>query len=128
MVRITVLLAALLAAGCSKEDAPPAAAAATSSAAPAQPSAKQLIASGAAVVDVRTVEEFAGGHLERAANIPVQELGGRIGEIEALVGGDRSKPVVLYCKSGRRATAAKQQLEAAGFTHVVNGGGYTELK
>ena len=39
----------------------------------------------------------------------------------------KDKPVVVYCKSGGRAGKAKQALEAAGFTRVVNGGGYRKL-
>ena len=41
--------------------------------------------------------------------------------------GGKDKPVVVYCKSGGRAGKAKQALEAAGFTRVVNGGGYRKL-
>jgi phage shock protein E len=90
--------------------------------------ARQLIAAGAAVIDVRTAEEFADGRLDRATNIPVQELATRMAEVDALVGNDKSRPVVLYCQSGRRATTAKQQLEAAGYTNVVNGGGLDDVQ
>ena len=44
-----------------------------------------------------------------------------------LVGGDKAKPVVVYCASGARSRKAQQQLEAAGYTNVVNGGGYDDL-
>lgn len=122
MVRTGMLVIALLVTACSRDDGTRAAAAHATS------SPKQLVAAGAAVVDVRTPEEFADGHLDRATNIPVDDLGGRMPEVDALVGGDRAKPVVVYCRSGARASRAKQQLEAAGYTNVVNGGGLRDLR
>ena len=90
--------------------------------------AKRLIAGGAVVVDVRTAGEFQSGHLDKAVNVPVDEVGSRIGDIDKLVGGDRGKPVVLYCSKGSRSAKAKQALEAAGYTQVVNGGGLDDLQ
>ena len=90
--------------------------------------ARQLISQGALVLDVRTPDEFADGHVPSATNIAVQEVGARRAEIDQMVGGDRSRPVVVYCASGGRAAKAKAQLEAAGYTHVVNGGGYDDLR
>lgn len=89
--------------------------------------ARALIAQGAAVIDVRTAEEYAGGHVVRAVNIPVQELPRRIAEVDALVAGDRTRPIVVYCAKGGRAAKAKAQLDAAGFARVVNGGGLGDL-
>ena len=40
-----------------------------------------------------------------------------------LAHGDKSKPIVVYCAAGKRAARAKETLEAAGYTNVVNGGG-----
>ena len=80
------------------------------------------------VVDVRSREEFSAGHLDRAENIPVDEIGAKIDEITSKVGGDKSKPVAVYCASGRRAGVAKAALEKAGFTKVTNAGGYKDLK
>lgn len=90
--------------------------------------ARELIANGAVVIDVRTAEEYANEHLSRAINIPVQELLDRIAEIETLVAGDRTRPIVVYCAAGSRAAKAKAQLEAAGYFHVVNGGGLGDLR
>lgn len=90
--------------------------------------ARELIARGAVVIDVRAPEEYAGGHLSRAINIPVQELPGRIAEIEALVAGDLARPIVVYCAAGARAAKAKAQLDAVGFSSVVNGGGLDDLR
>lgn len=90
--------------------------------------AKQLVATGAPVVDVRTAEEWSEGHLPTAKHIPVDEVEQRLADFEKLVGGDKSKPLVVYCASGNRSGKAKKKLEAAGFTNVVNGGGYDDLK
>jgi len=90
--------------------------------------ARTLIASGATIVDVRRPDEFAGGHVANATNVPVDDVSRRMPEIDDLVGGDKTKPVVVYCARGGRAQKAKQMLEAAGYTHVVNGGGYSDLK
>jgi phage shock protein E len=90
--------------------------------------ARELIAKGAVVIDVRTAEEYANEHLPRAINIPVQELPRRIAEIETLVAGDRTRPIVVYCAAGSRAAKAKAQLEAADYSHVVNGGGLSDLR
>lgn len=87
--------------------------------------AKQLIAQGATVLDVRTAEEFTNGHLPQATNMPIQSFD--VAAVDKLVGGDKSKPIVTYCSKGGRAQKAKDQLEAAGYTHVVNGGGYDDL-
>ncbi len=52
-----------------------------------------------AILDVRTPKEFAGGHANGAVNIPVQELKERLGDVP---GG----PLLIICRSGRRAEKA----------------------
>jgi rhodanese-related sulfurtransferase len=89
--------------------------------------ARELVAAGAVVIDVRTADEYAEAHLSHAINIPVQELPDRIAEIETLVAGDRTRPIVVYCAAGSRAAKAKAQLDAAGYSNVVNGGGLGDL-
>ena len=90
--------------------------------------ARKLIASGATVLDVRTPEEYADGHLPSATNLPVEDVAQRIADVDKLVGGDKTKPVVVYCSKGGRAAKAKQALDAAGYTNVVNGGGFSDLR
>jgi phage shock protein E len=85
--------------------------------------ARRLVAEGALLLDVRTPEEFASGHVEGAVNVPIGELDERMHEIEALTGGDESKPIVVYCSSGRRSGMAKDKLLAAGYEQVTNLGG-----
>ena len=88
--------------------------------------AKQLVEGGALLLDVRTPEEFAEGHVEGAINIDHGEVAGRMDEIRELVGGDMHKPVVVYCRSGKRAGLAKQDLVDAGFDRVTNLGGLSD--
>ncbi|WP_146661741.1 rhodanese-like domain-containing protein [Enhygromyxa salina] len=88
--------------------------------------AKQLVDAGALLLDVRTPEEFASGHVEGAININHADVPARLDEIRELVGGDVHKPVVVYCKSGRRAGIVKDQLVDAGFDRVTNLGGLND--
>ena len=74
-------------------------------------------------IDVRTPEEFKEGHLKDAVNIPVDQIGARIGSVSP----DKSAPVNLYCRSGRRSEAALQELKKMGYTNVTNHGGYQDL-
>ncbi len=92
------------------------------------PTAKEAVKAAALVIDVRSADEFAGGHLDRAENIPVDEVEARLGAIAEKVGSDKSKPIAVYCAAGGRAARAKQMLEKAGYTHVTNAGGYSDLK
>lgn len=80
-----------------------------------------LIEKGAMVVDVRTPEEFAEGHLENAVNFPLSSLGQYVHDL------DKDAPLVLYCRSGRRSGAAYQYLVKQGFTNLHNAGGYEEM-
>ena len=75
--------------------------------------ARQLVQAGARLVDVRTPQEFAAGHIEGAVNIPVQDLEQRMVELEP-----RERPLVLYCRSGNRSGRAAQMLKSAGYTAV----------
>ena len=67
------------------------------------------------VVDVRSAEDFAAGHLRDAKHIPLADLGSRIGELEK----SKSRSVIIVCQSGARADKAVRQLAAAGFNDVV---------
>lgn len=80
--------------------------------------ARKLVAEGARLLDVRSVGEFEGGHLESARNIPVHELEGRAAELEP-----RDAPIVVYCQSGVRSAQAKRTLARLGFSQVHNLGG-----
>jgi phage shock protein E len=75
--------------------------------------AQELVKKGAALVDVRTREEFADGHIQGAVNIPLSDLSARLAEI-----GPKTRPVVVYCFSGGRSRRAAQLLREAGFAQV----------
>ncbi|MFB1481788.1 rhodanese-like domain-containing protein [Corallococcus sp. RDP092CA] len=77
--------------------------------------AHQRVAAGATLVDVRTPEEFAAGHLPGAVNIPVEELPRRLAEL-----GSPEKPFVIYCRSGARSSRAEHLLRERGFQDVFN--------
>lgn len=71
------------------------------------------------LVDVRTPDEFASGHIEGAVNIPLDALSSRLNEIP------RDQPVVVYCRSGSRSAQAARLLSGAGYTQVRDLGGIT---
>jgi phage shock protein E len=77
--------------------------------------AAALAAAGARVVDVRTPQEFAAGHVPGAVNIPFDEISRRAGEV-----GDPEAPVVLYCRSGRRTSIAADALRRLGFEKIYD--------
>jgi rhodanese-related sulfurtransferase len=66
------------------------------------------------VLDVSDGTEFAAGHLPKARNIPVRELGGRLEEI----GKFKDKPVLVTAKGPARAGAAARLLRRSGFNNV----------
>lgn len=82
----------------------------------------ELIESGALVVDVRTPEEFAQGHLDNAINIPLNTVETGFADIAK----DRS--IVVYCRSGNRSGMAMESLVKQGFINVHNGGGLSEMQ
>ena len=83
-----------------------------------------LIDNGALLVDTRSQKEFDTGYLEGAILIPHDQVEERLIEF----GADKSRPIVLYCRAGNRAGQAEKVLRAAGFSQVLNAGGYVRLK
>jgi hydroxyacylglutathione hydrolase len=70
----------------------------------------ELVESGEVeLVDVRLDEEWEAGRIPAAHHVPLDSLPARGAEI------DRSKPVVLYCRSGDRSGGAADALEASGW-------------
>jgi len=74
-------------------------------------------------VDVRSAEEFAAGHLDGAINIVHTDIAKGIAALKL----DKSTPIALYCKSGRRAGIALDVLQNSGYSQVTNHGGYESL-
>ncbi len=77
--------------------------------------ARQIVADGGHLLDVRTTSEFAAGHIPGATNISVAQLGKRLDELPA-----KDRPLVVYCRSGARSGRAQRILRKAGFTSVKN--------
>ena len=76
------------------------------------------------VIDVRTAEEFASGHIQGAINIPYDQIAEGIKAINGL---KKDDSILVYCRSGRRSETAKQTLNNLGFQKVQNGGGMETL-
>ncbi|WP_088330494.1 rhodanese-like domain-containing protein [Lacimicrobium sp. SS2-24] len=66
------------------------------------------------VLDVRSEEEYHQGHVPGATNIAHSKIDSHAGLLPA----DPTTPMVLYCRSGRRAALAAQKLEEMGYTKV----------
>lgn len=81
----------------------------------------QALEQGAVLIDVRTASEYEADHIEGAVNMPLSSLSKLANTI------DRDKTVVVYCRSGSRASHAKRYLYDMGFTNVLNGGGLEEM-
>lgn len=71
---------------------------------------RAIAEAGARIVDVRTPQEFAAGHVPGAINIPFDEIGKRAAEI-----GPPQTPVLLYCRTGRRSAIAASALRDLGY-------------
>ena len=76
------------------------------------------------LIDVRSAEEFAEGALPGAIRIGHEDIAAQI----ASVAPDKDRPLVLYCRSGRRSAIAQQSLEEMGYSQVINAGAYDELR
>jgi rhodanese-related sulfurtransferase len=81
----------------------------------------EKVKAGAKIVDVRTIDEFRDGAYPGAVNIPVSELGARLSEVP------KNVPIILYCASGARSSAAAQLLRRSGYSDVVNAGGLGDM-
>jgi rhodanese-related sulfurtransferase len=82
----------------------------------------QQLGAALTIIDVRTPEEFAAGHLEHAVNYDI-EAGQFSAQIAPL---DHAAPYMVYCHSGRRSAIAVDAMVAAGFTQVYDVGGIAD--
>ena len=69
----------------------------------------------------RESDEFRDGAYPGAKNIPLADLGRRLGEIP------KDRPVVLYCASGARSSSAARAMKQAGYSDVINAGGLADM-
>jgi len=65
------------------------------------------------IIDVREYPEFAAGHIQGATLVPLATVA------ETSRGWEKSNPLTLVCKSGRRAEQARQKLDRLGFTSLT---------
>lgn len=73
---------------------------------------------GAVLLDVRTPEEYAGGHVPGSRNLPLQVIVNVEEEIP-----EKDTPVFVYCQSGGRSRRATAFMEKIGYANVKNIGG-----
>ena len=71
------------------------------------------------VVDVRTREEYDGGHIENAVLVPNESIGSEMPETLP----DKEATLLIYCRSGRRSKDAAQKLLELGYQSVYDFGG-----
>ncbi|HUF54117.1 MAG TPA: rhodanese-like domain-containing protein [Dehalococcoidia bacterium] len=82
--------------------------------------AKEMLASGAAIVDVREMHEYTGGHVPGATLIPVNTVYARREELP------KDKDVIFVCAVGQRSALAAEMAAAAGLTRIYNLEGGTD--
>lgn len=113
-----VLLAALLLAGCGKQTKITQEAALMNITAE---EAKKLMdsESGYVILDVRTEQEYAEGHIPGAILIPDYEISEKAESVLT----DKDQLILVYCRSGRRSKNAAAQLEEMGYTRIREFGG-----
>ena len=71
------------------------------------------------IIDARTKEEFAEGHIENAILIPEYEIANRAKKELP----DKEQLILVYCRSGRRSKIASEELVKLGYTNVKEFGG-----
>lgn len=76
----------------------------------------------ATIIDVRTPQEFSGGHNKGAINIPLQQIGGKAKQLKS------KEPIIVCCASGMRSVQAKSILKSKGLEEVYNAGSWTSLR
>lgn len=74
---------------------------------------------GCIILDVRTAQEFASGHIPGAMLLPNEDIGTE--EIAQLP--DKSQLILVYCRSGNRSKQAADKLVRLGYTNIVEFGG-----
>jgi phage shock protein E len=78
---------------------------------------------GAVLLDVRSAEEYRGGHIEGSVNLPLD----KINQIENVVK-DKNTPLYVHCYSGARSGQAVSYLKRIGYTKVLNIGGISSYR
>lgn len=71
------------------------------------------------ILDVRTAQEFASGHIPGAALLPNETIGTE----DILLLPDKDQLILVYCRSGNRSKQAAEKLAQLGYTNIVEFGG-----
>ena len=74
------------------------------------------------LLDVRTSEEYSQGYIPRAILAPYDLLK------DSFTEPNKDRPIIVYCRSGRRSAIAKQTLHSMGYTNVSDFGGISNWK
>ncbi|HVB03357.1 MAG TPA: rhodanese-like domain-containing protein [Chitinophagaceae bacterium] len=82
-----------------------------------------LLRQGAIILDVRSKEEYAGGHIKGSINIPVNTLKNNLSRLK-----DKNQPIIACCASGMRSSMANSILKSNGYLKVHNGGAWSSLE
>lgn len=130
---LALVLAAASAAACSERQPSAEAAPAHEQLAPAPridpQQAQALVAAGGMLVDVREASELAEtGRLKSALHLPLPGIRARAAQqqVAAELEAYKARPVILYCRSGRRSGEAAEILRRLGFAEVYNLGGFED--
>ena len=91
---------------------------------PAEAKALMDSGEGYVILDVRTPEEFAAGHIAGAILIPDYEIREKAESILT----DKDQLILVYCRSGRRSKNAANELAALGYTNIKEFGGINNWK
>lgn len=83
--------------------------------------AAHYVKQGALVVDVRSPHEYNAGHLSQAFNFPLDELEGSVAQRVK----DKSRVILVHCRTGLRSRKAKERLVRIGYTNVFILGSYS---
>ena len=75
---------------------------------------RDLVETGACIVDVREEAEYNAGHLKNAVNIPLSQLRERMDEVP------KDRPVYLHCRSSQRSYNALMALQNSGWDNLWN--------
>ena len=72
--------------------------------------AREAVANGALIVDVRTPKEFSEKHIVGAVNLPIEEI------MKGRINLPKNKEIVLYCRTGSRSSASAKVLKEQGWS------------
>lgn len=81
----------------------------------------EVVARGAKIIDVRSPQEYKGGHVKGSVNIPLDRIRAEVASLKKA-----GKPVILCCASGMRSGSATSILEGEGI-EAYNGGPWTNV-